>query len=240
MDRGVAGIDATLAEFDRVGISQSGAARSPAEARPEAAIYDVDGVAVAHLSYSWYIGGQSVPCVATVAGEHTHDLAGDRRRPRCSCSGRPGGGHELHVGRRPGRVADGIPAIGRAGRHRIGRGRPDRRAAGARAPADREGQRCLGDLRDGQLPQRSPGRFVPTGGGDAAIFVVGVVVRPDGSILVQPPVAYPTWIDKSNGHVIRPVGQRLDPTLDAATRAALQRSLDRTRSVLGPYVFERA
>ena len=61
MDRGVAGIDATLAEFDRVGISQSGAARSPAEASPAAAIYDVDGVAVAHLSYSWAIGGQSVP-----------------------------------------------------------------------------------------------------------------------------------------------------------------------------------
>ena len=164
MDRGVAGIDATLGEFDRVGISQSGAARSPGEARPEAAIYDVDGVAVAHLSYSWYIGGRSVPASQPWRANRltTWRVIADARVARASgCAGR---GHELHMGRRPGRVADRVPALGRAGRHRIGRGRLDRRAAGARAPADREGQRRLGDLRDGQLPQRSPGRFVPTGG----------------------------------------------------------------------------
>ena len=80
----------------------------------------------------------------------------------------------------------------------------------------------------------------PQAAGDAAIFVVGVVVHPDGSVRIRPPIAYPTWIDKSNGHVIRPVGQRFDPSLSASTRAALQRSLDRTRSVLGPFVFERA
>ena len=74
----------------------------------------------------------------------------------------------------------------------------------------------------------------------AAIFGVGVTVESNGAVRIERPIVYPTWIDKFNGHVVRPVGQRFDPTLDASTRAALQRSLDRTRAVLGPYVFERA
>ena len=80
----------------------------------------------------------------------------------------------------------------------------------------------------------------PPSSGDVVISVVGVVVRPDGVVKVRPPVAHPTWTDKSNGHVVRPVEQRFDPSLPASTRIALQRSLDRTRSVLGPFVFERA
>jgi poly-gamma-glutamate synthesis protein (capsule biosynthesis protein) len=240
MDRGVAGIDATLAEFDRVGISQSGAARSPAEASPAAAIYDVDGVAVAHLSYSWAIGGQSVP------------------------ASQPWRANTLS----PGRVIADARAARAAGAQvvvtsftwgfdKIVQPTPYQRSVAQAVTASGEVDLIVGQQAHvlqpieqvngvwviygmGNFLSDHPVGSFPQSAGDAAIFVVGVVVRPDGVVKVRPPVAYPTWIDKSNGHVVRPVEQRFDPSLSASTRAALQRSLDRTRSVLGPFVFERA
>ncbi len=49
-DQGLAGIDATLDALDAAGLGHVGTARSPVEARP--AVFDVDGVAVSHLSYA--------------------------------------------------------------------------------------------------------------------------------------------------------------------------------------------
>jgi hypothetical protein len=60
LDRGEAGIDATLGHLDRVGVRHAGAARSPDEA---AAIteHDVGGVRVAHLSYTYGFNGFRLP-----------------------------------------------------------------------------------------------------------------------------------------------------------------------------------
>lgn len=52
-DQGRAGIDATLDALDALdaaGLTHSGTARSAVESRPE--VFDVDGVAVSHLSYA--------------------------------------------------------------------------------------------------------------------------------------------------------------------------------------------
>lgn len=53
-DIGAGGIDQTLAALDASGLSHVGTARSPAEAEPAAQIVTVNGVRVAHLSYTRY------------------------------------------------------------------------------------------------------------------------------------------------------------------------------------------
>ena len=59
LDAGIPGIDQTLDELDERGIGHSGTARTPEERLP--AIYDVDGVTVAHLAFSQHYNGLSTP-----------------------------------------------------------------------------------------------------------------------------------------------------------------------------------
>ena len=51
-DLGAGGISSTLAALDAAGITHTGTARSPAESSP--AVFEVNGVRVAHLSYTTY------------------------------------------------------------------------------------------------------------------------------------------------------------------------------------------
>ena len=60
MDRGVDGVAVTLDEMDRVGLGHAGMARTEAEARSPR-VYDLDGVAVAHLSYTYWLNGFLLP-----------------------------------------------------------------------------------------------------------------------------------------------------------------------------------
>ncbi|MGY6500902.1 MAG: CapA family protein [Acidimicrobiales bacterium] len=60
LDRGVAGIDATLDHLDRVGLGHVGAARTEAEAST-VTMYDVRGTRIAHLSYTYGFNGLRRP-----------------------------------------------------------------------------------------------------------------------------------------------------------------------------------
>lgn len=60
VDLGQGGIDATLSTMDRAGLGHTGSARSAVEAAT-ARIYDVDGVRVGHLSYTFGLNGLSQP-----------------------------------------------------------------------------------------------------------------------------------------------------------------------------------
>lgn len=59
-DRGADGVVATLEQMDRVGLAHAGMARDEAEAAVPR-IYDLDGVAVAHLSYTYSLNGFVLP-----------------------------------------------------------------------------------------------------------------------------------------------------------------------------------
>jgi len=59
MDGGTASIDTTVAELERVGISQAGMARVPTEIEPT--VVDVNGLKVAHLSYTYGLNDLPVP-----------------------------------------------------------------------------------------------------------------------------------------------------------------------------------
>ena len=50
-DKGVKGIEATLNEFDALGLGQAGMARTPEEIEPK--VFDVKGIKVTHLSYTF-------------------------------------------------------------------------------------------------------------------------------------------------------------------------------------------
>ncbi|MCB0970836.1 MAG: CapA family protein, partial [Acidimicrobiales bacterium] len=63
LDRGRAGIEATLARLDAVGLGHVGTARS-GEERLRPATYEVDGTTVAHLSYAYGFNGYRIPADA--------------------------------------------------------------------------------------------------------------------------------------------------------------------------------
>jgi len=71
---------------------------------------------------------------------------------------------------------------------------------------------------------------------DAAVVTVEVTVDSDGA-RVNRPVVYPTWVDKSNGRVIRDVLAGLDSEETSAwRRARLEESLTRTQRIVGDFV----
>lgn len=60
LDRGPGGVRTTLAEMDRVGLASAGMAATQAQAlQPQT--YDLDGVTVAHLSYTYGLNGFRLP-----------------------------------------------------------------------------------------------------------------------------------------------------------------------------------
>ena len=63
LDRGRAGIEATLDRFDQNGLRHSGIARTAAEGAA-ITMYDVKGVKVAHLSYAYGFNGYEIPAGA--------------------------------------------------------------------------------------------------------------------------------------------------------------------------------
>ena len=59
MDRGAAGIDATVGALATAGVAQSGMARTPEESVPQ--LFTVNGITFAHLSFTFGFNGASLP-----------------------------------------------------------------------------------------------------------------------------------------------------------------------------------
>jgi poly-gamma-glutamate synthesis protein (capsule biosynthesis protein) len=71
---------------------------------------------------------------------------------------------------------------------------------------------------------------------DGMIVTTNVTLNPDGSVQVEQPVVYPTWVDKKNGVVVRPIlSDLLDPTVPDNIKAELNVSLERSRAVVGDF-----
>ena len=68
LDQGFAGVVATLDVFDEVGLAHTGTGRT-AEEQATPPIYDVAGVAVGHLAYTYSFNGIPVPAEAPWLGE---------------------------------------------------------------------------------------------------------------------------------------------------------------------------
>lgn len=234
-DRGAGGVDATVAAFESAGIGQSGMARTPAERLP--AIVTVNGVRIAHLSYSYGFDGRSFP-----AGESWRGNLLDPRTVIADAAGERALGAEvvvvsLHWGasqvRRPTAdqqaIADEITASGQVdlivGHH-----------AHVLQPISQvNGVWVVWGLGDFLSDLPTSAEWGPSTQ-DGALVSVTFQRAADGTVAVATPTVQATWCDKEHGHVVRSTAELDDVALPDSVREALRRSEERTRAVLGEFM----
>ena len=234
LDRGVAGIDATLAAMDKAGLGHTGTARTPAEAAPS--IFTINGVKVAQLAYTfgsnraappgqkWRVNVSSPAAILTAA-----------RKARAK-------GAEI------------VLLTVEWGVDKMVQPTADQRALAAAITATHEIDVIVGYQAHVIQPiSKVNGTWVvwgmgnllsdhpvnsqwPAASGDGAIFTVEVKVSSDGKATVSPPQVTPTWCDRNGGHVIIPTSRRTDRTLPAWKRQVLAASVARTKSVVGKFL----
>lgn len=231
-DRGIAGIDATVAGLTDAGIAQSGMARTPAEAVPQ--LFDVNGITVAHLSYSYAVGFGASPDEPWRANKIDPDAIVAAARD-ARLRGADAVIVSLHWGssaqQAPSsyqrQVAAAVTATGDidliVGHH-----------AHVLQPIEQvNGTWVVWGL--GNLISNLPVSFWPPSTQDGAIVTAAIVRDGAGQISVEPPLVYPTWCDKDHGYVIRPTSDADDPALSSWVRHQLGVSEARTRSVIGSF-----
>ena len=234
-DKGVAGIEATVAEFEAIGMGQSGMARTPEEIEPR--IFEVKGVRISHLAYTYGFNDIKAP-----NGETWRSALIDPER--------------IIADARKARELGATVVIvsihwGKEGRTELSELQT--------TTADAITKSGLIDLVIGhaahvvQPIQQVNGVWVvfglsnlisylpttdafPANTQDGMIATTVLTVNPDGSVVVATPVAYPTWVDKKNGVIVRDVLADVGRTdLPAGVAESLVTSLERTRSVVGEY-----
>ena len=241
-DRGVAGIDRTVAALESVGVQQSGMARTPAEAIPQ--VVSMNGAAVTHLSYTYGFNGAYVPSGQQWRSPliNVDRIIADGRVARQR-------GAELvvlslHWGveydRQPSaeqrRVAEAVTASGAVdlilGHH-----------AHVLQPVERINGVWVAFGLGNFLSNMRESPWFPASSQDGAVVDFNVTFvdnarKPNGvEAVVDRPRVIPTWVDRDNGWIIRDVRAQLaDPTIPGNRRAALLRSLARTTAVLGEFV----
>ena len=235
-DRGIAGVDRTVDAFEAAGIGQSGMARRPDEIEPK--VFDVDGVTVSHLSYTFSYNGLSFP-----DGQHWRSAVIDPERIV----------GDAHTARRLG--ADVVVVSMHWG------------SEGARAPTHRQREVADAITVDGLIDLvvghhahvLQPIELVndtwvlyglgnvlsnlptsdrwPAASQDAAVVTLDVTVDGAGSVEVSGIEAHPTWVDKDAGWIVRLVDDELARTdIAAGQRGRLERSRERTAAVLAEFM----
>lgn len=240
LDRGAAGIDATVAALESAGLQQTGMSRSPLDTIVP--VVTVAGVAVAHLSYAFGFNGRSLPAEEPWRA----NLIDPFRIVADSADARSRGAEVVIVSLHWGvegsavpssyqrEIANEITASGTVdlivGHH-----------AHVLQPIESVNDRWVVYGMGNFLSNMPTGDRWPASSQDGAIVTVDIEEQPDGSMAVLQPVVVPTWVDRSGGFVIRPVVDDLaDPAVSAGVKAELARSLDRTTAVLGPFLAPTA
>lgn len=235
-DRGGAGVDRTVDVLEGLGLGQSGMARTPDEIRPR--VFDVEGIPVAHLSYTFSYNGNSLP-----AGEEWRSAQIDPVRIVAEAAeARSMGAQIVLVSMHWGQEGDATPT------------------SEQRKIADEITAGGLIDLVIGhhahvlQPIEQVNGTWVmfglgniisnlptsdrwPAASQDAVVAHVGFDVDGNGTVTVGRPVVYPTWVDKDAGWIVTPLQIELARTdLSDGRRGQLQASFERTASVLRDFI----
>ena len=237
-DRGTAGIVRTVEVLESRGLGQSGMARQPDEILPR--LFEVEGVRFSHLSYTFSYNGLSLPDgeqwrSAVIDPER---IIADAARARAigadvvivSMHWGAEGVHQPTSFQR--RVADEITADGLIdlviGHH-----------AHVLQPIEQvNGTWVLFGL--GNILSNLPtsDRW-PAASQDAAVVTIELSVDEDGSVTIDRPVAHPTWVDKDAGWTaVLVVPELARDDISTGQRGRLERSLERTRSILGEFFPE--
>lgn len=235
-DKGVKGIEATLNEFDALGLGHAGMARTQEEIEPKT--FQVKGIRLTHLSYTYGFNGIPAP-----NGETWRSALIDPARIISDAQKARDMGAQviivsLHWGRETQTdlsdfqitTADAITKSGLIdlviGHH----------AHVVQKIKQANGIWTVFGLSNliSYLPTTDA---FPAKTQDGMIVTANITLNPDGSVQVEKPVVHPTWVDKYNGVVVRPILTDLaDPSVPDDIKAKLIISLDRTRSVVGDFI----
>jgi poly-gamma-glutamate synthesis protein (capsule biosynthesis protein) len=235
-DRGTAGIDRTVDVLDAAGLGQSGMARTPDEIEP--AVFEVNGIRVSHLSYTWSYNGLSLPDdqqwrsalidPMRIAGDAMDARAIGAQVVLVSLHWGAEGVHEPTGYQR--QVAEALTATGLVDLiigHHAHVVQPIEQINGTWVVFG------LGNILS-NLPTSD--RW-PAASQDAMVVTLSLSVDEDGMVAVTRPVAHPTWVDKAAGWVVRDVDSELArPDLPPGRRAEMERSWARTEAVLGDHL----
>jgi poly-gamma-glutamate capsule biosynthesis protein CapA/YwtB (metallophosphatase superfamily) len=238
-DRGVAGVDRTVDALESRGIDQSGMARRPSEIEP--AVFEVDGVAFSHLSYTFSFNGLSFP-----ADQPWRSAVIDPARIIADAAGARALGADvvlvsMHWGvegvseptgaQRA--IADEITASGAIDiviGHHAHVVQPIESVNGTWVVYG------LGNILS-NLPTTA--RW-PAASQDGIVVTAELTVGEDGRVEVSRPVAHPTWVDKEAGWVVRLVDDELArDDIGDGQRGRLERSRERTQTVVGEFMAAR-
>ncbi|MGI9643920.1 MAG: CapA family protein [Ilumatobacteraceae bacterium] len=240
-DRGPAGIDRTVEVLESVGVAQSGMARTEPEAAP--APFEVNGITVGHLSYSYGFNGNWIPPDEPWRAEWMEPdrIIFDAIRAReqgaevviVSLHWGTEGESEPNAEQRS--VAETITASGEIdlviGHH-----------AHVLQPIEQVNGVWVAFGLGNILSNHPVAAQWPPSSQDAAlaeftITLIGGEGGTDPVVEVGRPVVRATWVDKQNGFVIRDVSADLaDPAIGGGARQAREASLERTAAVLGDYL----
>lgn len=223
LDKGLAGIKATLDRFDQDGLHHAGTARSAAEAATTT-MYDVKGVKVAHLSYAYGFNGYRVPAGAPWAVDQI-DVA------------------KIHADAATARArgADLVVVSLHWGTEGVHAPSADQRAVAAALAPDRNIDLIVGCHAHVVQPiDQIDGTFVVWGMGnqlsnqlsvpnvDGLTVRATAVRRADGRWKVAGIEGIPSWVQAGSYRVLPVVPTLADPATPPSLRAALSASYDRT------------
>ena len=237
LDQGAAGVDSTLGAFDAAGLGHAGMARSAEEAAPRT--FDVNGVAVAHLSASYSFNGFDPP-----AGEPWRaNLIDPARIIAEAQQARAAGASVVIVSLHWG--AEGVTEV-----------LAEQRSVAEQLTASGAVDLIIGHHAHVVQPiEQVNGRWVVFGMGnqlsgmgdstdccgvralDGMMVRTEFVEQPDGTFAVAPPVAIPTYLGRHPYRVVPVQAALADPAVAGhVTAAELQASLDRTSPVVAPHL----
>jgi hypothetical protein len=237
MDRGAAGVDATVTALEAAGVAQAGMARTPEEAITR--LFDVNGITVAHISDTFSLNGLRRPAdqpwrVGMIDDGLIIDAGRDARARGAdvvilSLHWGTEGRSEPDDYQRD--VANWVTASGAVdlviGTH-------------AHVPQPIEmvnGRWVAFGLGNFISNMPLPNNSWPASSQDGVIVGVTIAEQPDGTFLVERPTVTPTWVDRDHGWVIRPVVADLaDPTVAEPIKTLLRQSLARTTATYGDLI----
>ncbi len=242
LDRGSAGVDASVNALEAAGIDQSGMARTPDEWVQD--VFTVGGIQVAHLSYTFSFNGLPLP----KDEPWRSNLIDPARIISDAADARTRGAQVVIVSMHWG--AEGLPDI-----------TSEQRRIAEQLTASGQIDLIVGhhvhviqpiEQVNGRWVVYGMGNFLsnmPTGDrwplpqhtqdGEIVEFTITEVAG--GGFTVSPPAVHPTWVDRDRGWVIRPVVETLaDPNTPDFIRPLLEASYARTAEVSGPYVIPLA
>jgi len=236
LDRYPRGVDRTVDVLEAAGVAQSGMARTPEEIEPS--IIGVNGIAVSHLAYTYGTNGIPPPpdqrwrtrllsaeqVIADAA--RAHDIGAEF----VVVSIHWGTEKQTEPDDEQQTIADQVTATGLVDLilgHHAHVLQPIELVNGVWVAYG------LGNL----LSNHPVADHWPASTQDGALIEFEITLASDGTVLVGRPMATPTWVDKGSGWVVRNVFDDLaQPDLADWLQAELERSLERTDGVLGPFI----